>query len=491
MQYLRQSTASQEISLGQFLDSTDGNTEENGLTIANTDIKLRKGGTTTLANKNSGGATSISNGVYHATLDATDSNTLGMLEIYVHVAGALAVKNTYMVIPSASYDAIVTNGLNDIAATAIVSAGAINTSSGAVTTVTTATNLTNLPSIPANWLTAAGIASSALNGKGNWNIGKTGYSLTQAFPANFADLDITVTTGLITVGTNNDKTGYSISGTITTLDGLNNFNPATEAVANVTLVATTTTNTDMRGTDSAFLAASAPTNFSALGINVGGDISVVTLVGTTTANTDMRGTDSALLAASINLTAGAVDVVTLVTTTATNTDMRGTDGANTVVPDAAGVAPTAVEIRQEMDANSVDLNTLIAGQTTINTNVLTNNTDIAAVKSDTTAILIDTGTTLPALINDLAVKKNTAFSNFEFLMVLTSDGRTPATGLTVTGERSVNGGAFSGVAGAIAEVSNGIYQFDALAADTNGDLITWRFSSATADDTFVTFKTVA
>jgi hypothetical protein len=35
--------------------------------------------------------------------------------------------------------------------------------------------------------------------------------------------------------------------------------------------------------------------------------------------------------------------------------MRGTDGANTVVPDAAGVAPTAVEIRTEMDNNSTKL----------------------------------------------------------------------------------------------------------------------------------------
>jgi hypothetical protein len=47
-----------------------------------------------------------------------------------------------------------------------------------VTTTATATNLTNLPSIPAGWLTAAGIAASALNGKGDWNVGKTGYSLT-------------------------------------------------------------------------------------------------------------------------------------------------------------------------------------------------------------------------------------------------------------------------------------------------------------------------
>lgn len=78
--------------------------------------------------------------------------------------------------------------------------------------------------------------------------------LAASAPTNFGDLAITVTTGLVSVGTNNDKTGYSISGTITTLDGLNNFAPATDVVASVTLVATTTTNTDMRGTDSAALA---------------------------------------------------------------------------------------------------------------------------------------------------------------------------------------------------------------------------------------------
>ncbi len=35
-------------------------------------------------------------------------------------------------------------------------------------TLTTVTNLTNLPSIPNNWITAAGIAANALNGKGDW-----------------------------------------------------------------------------------------------------------------------------------------------------------------------------------------------------------------------------------------------------------------------------------------------------------------------------------
>jgi len=75
-------------------------------------------------------------------------------------------------------------------------AASINLTGGAVDTVTT---LTNLPSIPANWLTASGIAASALNGKGDWNIGKTGYSLTQSFPTNFADMSISVTTGLVDI----------------------------------------------------------------------------------------------------------------------------------------------------------------------------------------------------------------------------------------------------------------------------------------------------
>lgn len=143
--------------------------------------------------------------------------------------------------------------------------------------------------------------------------------LASSAPTNFGDMAITVTTGQVTVGTSNDKTGYSISGTITTLDGLNNFDPATDAVANVTTVATTTTNTDMRGTD------------------------------------------SALLAANINLTAGAVDNVTLVGTTTTNTDMRGTDSAllasGYTAPDNAGITANGSAIASLNDLSAAQVNT--------------------------------------------------------------------------------------------------------------------------------------
>lgn len=102
--YLRQSTASQEVPLGYFVDSTDGNTEETALSIANTDIKIWKTGATTLANKNSGGATHISNGVYYAVLDATDTDTIGSLVIFVHVSGALSVRVECVVLDEAIYD---------------------------------------------------------------------------------------------------------------------------------------------------------------------------------------------------------------------------------------------------------------------------------------------------------------------------------------------------------------------------------------------------
>lgn len=114
MIYLRQSTASQEVPLGPFLDSTDGDTAKTGLTIANTDIKIWKAGATTLANKNSGGATHISGGIYYAVLDATDTNTLGSGEINVHVSGALAVRREFTVLSANVYDALITGTVDGV-----------------------------------------------------------------------------------------------------------------------------------------------------------------------------------------------------------------------------------------------------------------------------------------------------------------------------------------------------------------------------------------
>lgn len=108
MMILRYATASQEIPLGPFVDELDADTGETALTIANTDIKIWKTGATTLASKNSGGATHMSGdtlGIYYAVLDATDTNTLGPMKIYVNVSGALPVQHEFQVLTPEAYDA--------------------------------------------------------------------------------------------------------------------------------------------------------------------------------------------------------------------------------------------------------------------------------------------------------------------------------------------------------------------------------------------------
>ena len=138
------------------------------------------------------------------------------------------------------------------------------------TSIATVTNLTNLPAITAGWLTATGIAASALDGKGDWNVGKTGYSLTQTFPTNFADLAITATTGRVTVGTNDDKTGYALTQTFPT-----NF--ADLAITATTGKVTVGTNDDKTGY-------TASTVSDKTGYSLAADQSAVT-IGTVNAST--------------------------------------------------------------------------------------------------------------------------------------------------------------------------------------------------------------
>jgi len=107
--FLRQSTASQIVLLGPFLDDTDFKTAETALSIANTDIRLSKAGGA-FGNKNSGGGTHMEGGVYSATLNATDTDTVGTLMARVTVSGALPVVHKFTVIEETVYDALFASG---------------------------------------------------------------------------------------------------------------------------------------------------------------------------------------------------------------------------------------------------------------------------------------------------------------------------------------------------------------------------------------------
>ncbi len=99
----------------------------------------------------------------------------------------------------------------------------------------------------------------------------------------------------------------------------------------------------------------------------------------------------------------------------------------------------------------------------------------------TLAIATDGGTKITSII-----KKNTAISNYQFLMT-DSTTHNPATGKTVTVTRIIDNGSFgAGTIGSVTEISNGLYRVDLPAADLNGNVVTLRMTASGCDDLFVT-----
>lgn len=110
MNLLRHST-SQVIQLGPFLDSTDFVTAETALTITQADMQLSKNGGVFAQKNTTGDAVHDLDGWYSTTLDTTDTDTVGNLILKVNVAGTLPVYYEYCVLPTATYDALTSDGL--------------------------------------------------------------------------------------------------------------------------------------------------------------------------------------------------------------------------------------------------------------------------------------------------------------------------------------------------------------------------------------------
>lgn len=88
------------------------------------------------------------------------------------------------------------------------------------------------------------------------------------------------------------------------------------------------------------------------------------------------------------------------------------------------------------------------------------------------------------------IKKNQALAAFQFPMFDTTDHVTPLPGLTVTAQRSIDGGAFGACTNAPTAISGGYYTISLSAADLNGNSIELKFSATGADQTSVTIITV-
>ena len=242
-----------------------------------------------------GAVTEIANGWYVVAGNATDSNTLGPLILHATGAAADVMDSFFTVVGYNPFDSVRLGltALPNAAAAASgglptfgAGSGQINPASGKVPATLAATDVTgnvacDLQTIKTQTVTAAAgvtfptsIGTSTFAGGAvasvagavasvtapvtvGTNNDKGGYSLTQAFPTNFASLAIDLSTGGVTVKTNSDKigytastvsdkTGYSLAGsqTFSTTGGVGSVSGA---VASVTAPVTVGTNNDKSG----------------------------------------------------------------------------------------------------------------------------------------------------------------------------------------------------------------------------------------------------
>lgn len=159
-----------------LVDITDGFTPETGITAPT--VNVSKNGAAIAAG--AGTFTEIGNGQYYYEFTAGEVDTLGWIAL--NLEKATVTRDYNAVIQVMAYDAmdVVRLGLTAIPNVAQGTTGAISTGN-ATGQVTVATNND-----------------------------KTGYALTQTFPANFSSLSVTVG-GAVTAGTVSDKSGYSLS----------------------------------------------------------------------------------------------------------------------------------------------------------------------------------------------------------------------------------------------------------------------------------------
>ncbi len=164
--------------------SIDSNGRVDVIKIAGTTQTARDIGASVLLSTGTGtGQLDFTSGV----VKANATQILGTAVSTPATAGILDVNVKNIDNDAASASGTVTFPNATLASTTNITAG----------TITTATNVTTVNGLAAAVITAASIAASALNGKGDWNIGKTGYALSAAGVQAIWDA---LTSALTTVG---------------------------------------------------------------------------------------------------------------------------------------------------------------------------------------------------------------------------------------------------------------------------------------------------
>lgn len=370
--FLKQSTAV-TVKIGPFVDQGDGFTPETSLTISQADIRLTKNGGDFAQTNNAAGATHDESGYYDIPLDTTDTNTLGTLRVAVSESGALPVWQDFMVVPANVWDSLF----------------------GADRLQVHAAEISN------DLITSDALAASAVSEI------QSGLATSSALATAQSDLDTITGSDGVTLAT--AQANYAPAKAGDEMDLVDAPN-ATAIAAIQSGLAT-------------------PTNITA------GTITTVTNLTNAPTNGDLTATMKASVNAEVD---AAIETYHLDHLLAATYDPSSKPGAadallNELVENDGGVsrytanaleqaptggsAPTAVEIRQEMDANSTQFAAIVADTNELQTdwanggrldNILDARASQASVDTiddfldtEVAAILEDTGTTLPAQISAL------------------------------------------------------------------------------------------
>jgi hypothetical protein len=426
MNLFKQSTAASRI-VGPALDSTGA--EYASLVIG--DLSISKNGGTLTAMAAAATLTYIANGYYTLALITGNTDTVGTVQISCNKATYQMPPHIGTVLVAAAFDVIVTNGT--IASVSNITGG----------TITTTTNLTNLPTIPANWITAAGLATDAgteIAAAVATNLGTGSGFTTLATQASVNTIDDFIDTEVTAIKAVTDKLDtalvldvsvYQFTANALELAPTGGSAPTAAAIADAVW-------------DEA-ISGHLTAGTTGLALNSAG--SAGDPWSTTIPASYAVGTAGRIIGDNLNATVTS----RMASYTQPTGFLAATFPATVSSLDAAGT-------RTALGMASANMDTQITG---INTSV-TN-------------------------MQQATILNNTARSNFPFEMVLL-DG-TAATGITVTGARSLDGAAYAAVSGTIAEVGSGTYSFSAAAADTNGGGIMWKFSGTGCKDTLVGFVT--
>jgi hypothetical protein len=372
MRFLKQSS-SVDLPIGPFLDDTDGKTAETGLTLTQPDIRLKKNGAAWAQKAAAQTLSHEENGNYEVTLDATDTDTLGQLRLHVIESGALPVWEDFMVLPANVWDSLFGSDRLQVDVQEWIGTAAATPTVAGVPEV-------DVTHIAGGTQTVTDLKDFADDGYDPSTNTVQGVVLTDtttvAGSVSGAVGSVTGAVGSVTarVTANVDQLG-GVAQSLTDLKDFadDGYDPSTNKVQGVVLADTVTTLTGHTAqTGDAYARLGAPA-----GASVSADVAAIK-----TDSGNLISRLGAFTGTGVNTVLGFLKAA-LSKVASTPSDVGGTFDASTDSTEAlrdrgdaawttggGGSAPTVVEIREEMDANSL-LPSIAAEAATLAANMAT------------------------------------------------------------------------------------------------------------------------